>query len=49
MKEERRLVLKKTTVVKLDSLSKDEKGLVIGGTKCCATCHCGALEEPEKV
>jgi hypothetical protein len=40
MKEKRRLCLKKTTVARLDSLSKDEKKLVIGGSKCCATCHC---------
>lgn len=49
MKEERKLLLKKTTVVKLDSLCKDEKRLVIGGSKCCATCHCGGIEEQEKV
>jgi len=53
MKEKRKLVLKKTTVVKLSPLPKDEKGIVRGGanegdvfiidkSKCCATCHCGA-------
>ena len=49
MKEERKLLLNKTTVVKLDSLSNDEKRLVIGGSKCCATCHCGSLEEEDNV
>jgi len=52
MKEKRKLVLKKTTVVNLIPLSKDEKEIVRGGvdeadvyvvgeSKCCATCHCG--------
>ena len=52
MKEKRKLVLKKTTIVKLVPLSKGEKGNVKGGvdegdvyivdkSKCCATCHCG--------